>query len=213
MRTRTRSRSANRGATEHSVTEQISSIRYESPWPSFDSRRIGEVEDALRNTAVAPWSFEEFSSYTLEATLGALEHGNVGRSISSLLSTIARTVTAMEYSRRENYYSEDPIIEPYLQKIAWCSQKIIFKKPPGEQNAMLMNLYDFFRNRLDDAAIRILRKDAFDMDAPESSYNKRWREFTWIEREVMDSILRAFDDHIDARCKDIKERIGAAPTT
>ena len=78
---------------------------------------------------------------------------------------------------------------------------------------MLMNLYDFFRNRLDDATIRILRKDAFDLNAPESSYNKRWREFTWIEREMMDFILKAFDDHIDARCKDIKERIGAAPTT
>ena len=65
-------------------------------------------------------------------------------------------------------------------------------------------------NRVDDAAIRIMRKDAFDEESPDSAHKRLWKDFTWIETAVTDSLLREFHEKIHAQCEDIKALLGSS---
>ena len=157
----------------------------------------------LRILAEPPLSSEEFR----EALLGAQEHESSvthkGRSKSHLLGTIARSVTAMIRAKAETFA---PYVQhaEFLPRILDCARHIAKKNSTGCSNLTLNKLYDFIRNRCDDAAIRVL------VDQVIVATDPRWSELSTIEKEMAVTFLKFYNDKVEEDCRFIKDFLGSS---
>lgn len=179
---------------------------YVSPWQQFDMKRIHRVLEVLEYNADPQLSFDQFC----ETVNGAAEHGRINRksrSISHHLSTMARAITATIHSRSEPgpHHSDDGQFawHSVQESVTACAQRVLAKKDPQHKQRTLRSLYEFYRNRCDDAAVRVMSSGALNRTEP-------WASLNSLEVEFTTALLIKFNDNIQASFVGIKAGLGSS---
>ena len=195
MAAATRTDARSRSPASARATEQ----RYESPWSSFRPSRFSELRELLLKISQRPVTEDEFR----DAMYGASEHtahphNASSRSKSHLLSTMARSITALIHTRDER----NPAWHEIIPNVIDCARRIANKSSASERSHVIQTLYDFLSNRCDYAAIHVLLDQAL---APSTrSGNDLWHNVNDFEHQLALSILEQSSNIVEAKLEHIK---------
>ena len=179
---------------------------YQSPCADFNFHRLEMIVNQLRCIARPPVSLDEFR----QSILGATEHEHFksgSRSRSHFLSTMARSITAMLRTTAGNSV---PLVGPYgqyddfLPRIFDCARRIANKYSTRDSQRVIDKLYEFLRNRCDDAAVRIITDRLLESNV--SPYT----DISTVERELVATFLRIYIMQVDEGCEHIKAALGSS---
>ena len=182
------SRSTLRGSHSLRIYSEPGTVElgYASPWSDFQwsvsTPHVRAIVTQLRAIAEPCLPREQFLVALRSAPEGTSLARHTSRSKSHFLATMARAITAMLRTKAETS-NPNLLDDMFLPRILDRARRVLQKFSEGEAELVMCTLYDFVRNRYDEAALSILTDRVY-----EGSF-RRWSRFSPTEKSDADNAV------------------------